>query len=72
MSGGSWDANAKFILENLAEIKAEQAEIKNAFNKEITALKIQVATLNVKSGIFGFVGSALAIVIALGLTYLKS
>lgn len=65
---GDWSENAKFILETLSEIKKEQA----GMYKEITSLKVQVAKLNVKSGVYGFVGSALAIVIALALTYLKS
>ncbi len=72
MSNEGWDANSKFILETLKRIESEQTGMKKSFNKEITSLKVQVATLNVKSGIFGFIGSALAIVIALGLTYLKS
>lgn len=67
-----WNVNSKYILESLKRIEEKQEEMEKTFNKEITSLKIQVATLNVKSGIFGFVGSALAIVIALGITYLKS
>lgn len=67
-----WTANSKFILESLKRIEKEQEATKVSLNNEITALKVQIATLNVKSGVFGFVGSALAIIIAIGLAYLEN
>lgn len=65
--GSDWESNSQLVLQTLKEIKEDQSSMRES----ITKLQIQVGMLNVKSGIFGFVGSALALLIAVLISYLK-
>lgn len=68
MDAKNWESYSQLVLTSLVEIKDEQKNM----NKEITKIKIDIGMLKVKSGMYGFLGSALALGLAILVGYLKN
>ncbi len=59
-----WSVWGKHVLEELKRLNTAQAQIE----KQVTRIHIEIATLKVKSGVWGLVGGAIPVM--LGLTYM--
>ncbi len=67
-NNNEWSAYSELVLSSLERIEGVQESMR----KEMSNMKVQIGKLNVKSGIYGFIGSAGALAIALLIGYLKN
>ena len=71
----TWQEYSKFVLAELKRLNNQIATIDYKISKlkdeEISKLRIEIATLKVKSSIFGVIGGGIPVLIMLGLELLK-
>ncbi|MCP4599011.1 MAG: hypothetical protein GY847_00450 [Proteobacteria bacterium] len=65
--GNGWMVWGKHVLEELKRLNAAQEHIE----KQVTKIHIEIATLKVKSGVWGLVGGAIPVVLGLAYVLLK-
>jgi hypothetical protein len=67
MTDDNWQTWSKFVLTDLERLRAQIAELDTKFDSlkddQISKLKIEIAMLKVKSGVWGSIGGLIPVVI---------
>jgi len=65
--GNGWDEYKRLVMDKLDTL-SEQV---SSMNKKLSQVRLDVAGLKIKAGVWGLIGSAIPVVIGLGIFYLK-
>jgi len=78
ISSSNWNEWSRYVLAEIQRLDVfcesllrADADDKADLNAELQAIKIEIAMLNVKSGIWGLIGGLVPVLIVLVLEYLK-
>lgn len=66
-SDNGWDEWSKYVLKELERLNACYENIETDLRK----IHVEIATLQVKAGIFGAIGGAIPVIVIIALSYLK-
>lgn len=67
-NGRGWSEYSKLVLSELERLGDEIKAVNDSLNK----INVEIATLKVKSGVWGLVGASIPVAIGLGIELLKS
>ena len=66
-NNNSWHEWSRFVLEELKRLN----KVYNELDKKVDKITVEIATLNVKAGVWGALAGAIPVVIGLAVIYLK-